>query len=113
MQGITPVGSPEWQPSEVEYLGKLSGLTIMGSTSETVQGSPDITVLLKKENGETEEVFQMRKRLTLRLAGIPNFPLNNLTAVTAARMAVNKATLAVKYAKQVEDILDYLLKLAS
>jgi hypothetical protein len=99
--------------AEVEdILAPLSALTIGGTASE--KSGPvgaGISALLVRDVSESEEDFELRKRLALSFANLTVPKINDLTAVTAARMVVNKAKLGVTYSEREEIALNYLLRL--
>jgi hypothetical protein len=49
--------------------------------------------------------------LTLRLASVPDFQINNSAAVTAGHMIMKKTKLGVKYDENIESVLNYLIEL--
>lgn len=67
--------------------------------------------ILRIETGETAEDFRLRKELTIKLANINNFKLNNMTAMVAASMLTKKTKLNVSYDQNIENALTYLLSL--
>ena len=71
----------------------------------------DINDILHKETDETPEDFEARRRLTLRLTSIPNYKINNATAVTAGLMMMKKAKLGITYEPDIESALSYLTSL--
>jgi hypothetical protein len=91
-------------------LKKIPGMSIMGITESPGIIKPDINDILKREENETENDFEIRRRLTLKLASSPHFKINNSTAVVVATMMTNKAKLGLVYEENVEAVLDELKK---
>jgi len=71
----------------------------------------NIEDMLHRDSDETFEDYQSRKVLTLKLASIPDYTLNNATAVTIASMMMKKAKLGLVYDANVEKAIYYLLGL--
>jgi hypothetical protein len=89
-------------------LSNLPGITISGVTKVPGQEDANIEDLLKKEADESPEDFEARKILTLKLAAIEDYKLNNVTAVTVAHMMMKKSRLGLAYDTGVESALSYL-----
>lgn len=92
-------------------LNKMPGISVLGVTPAPVQVSPDINNMIKQEADETAEDFEARRRLTLQLANIPDYKLNNSAAVTAGLIMMKKSKLGVKYDEDVEAAIAYLTSL--
>jgi len=92
-------------------LAKMPGITIATVTPPAGQVPADINDLLQKEADESEADFEARRRLTLLLAGIPDYKLNNATAVTAGHLMMKKSKLGVTYDPDVESAIAYLAAL--
>lgn len=110
IQQTTPVPTPviaAKRTEEVEeILKKMSGISL---SPVPVSDQPaDINDLLQKETDETPEDFESRKKLTIMLASIPDYPINNATAMVAAQMMMKKAKLNLTYEPDIEDTLSYL-----
>lgn len=97
--------------SPEELATKLAGITIDGITPATNPVAPDINDLLHKEASESDEDFEARRRLTLRLAAIENYHLNNATAVVLGHMMMRKSRLGIKYDTDIEAGINQVLKL--
>jgi hypothetical protein len=107
--GIPVVQAPIAKTVDVEaILAKMPGVTVTGVTPVPGQVAPNVNDLLKQETDETAEDFEARSRLTLKLVAIPDYKLNNVTAVTAAHMMMKKSKLGLTYDPEVESALAYL-----
>jgi len=67
-----------------------------------------ITDIIIQDFNESNDIFNERKQLTLTLHEKNN--LNNQTAVTFARMLMNKMVLDVTYDIEIENLLATLLQ---
>lgn len=94
-----------------EILTKMSGISVSTVTPPPEQVPVDINDLLKKEADETPEEFEARRRITLQLASIPDYKLNNTAAVVAGLMLMKKSKLGITYDADVESALTYLTSL--
>jgi hypothetical protein len=110
---VVPVVPPPTVPrvSPEELTRKLVGITIEGVTPAANLVAPDINDLLHKEADESEDDFEARRRLTLRLANIENYKLNNSTAVVLGHMMMRKSRLGIKYDTDIEAGINQVLKL--
>lgn len=89
-------------------LAKMPGINIKPVSNFVPANINDI---LSKESDETPMDFERRKRLTMTLSTIPQFRINNTTAVTAGLMLMKKSRLGITYDVEIEAALDYLLSL--
>jgi hypothetical protein len=89
----------------------MQGISVATLTPYPAQIPADINELLQKETDETPEDFEARRRLTLQLASIQDYKLNNVSAVTAGLMMMKKAKLGLTYEQDVEAALSYLTSL--
>ena len=94
-----------------DILAKMPNVSIMGLTANPAAVSADINDLLQKETDETAEDFEARRRLTLKLASIPDYKLSNVAAVTAGFIMMKKAKLGLTYDPDVEAAISYLTAL--
>ena len=94
-----------------EIISKMPNITVSSITSPTFQISPDINDLLQKEQDEDDDDFETRKSLTLQLASIPDYKINNATAVTAAHMMMKKSKLGIGYDPDMENAIAVLVTL--
>ena len=93
-----------------EILAKMPGISL--TVPPVIPGqADDINVLIVKEGDETPEDFEARRRLTLRLVAIPDYKLNNVTAVVAALIMMRKSKLGITYDIDVENAIAYLMNL--
>ena len=92
-------------------LTNMPGITVSTVTPPPGHVPADINDLLKKETDETTEDFEARRRLTLQLASIPDYKLNNVAAVTAGLIMMKKSKLGVSYDPDVEAAITYLTAL--
>lgn len=92
-------------------LEKMQGISVSSITPAPAQVPADINDMLQKETDETPEDFEARRRLTLQLASIPDYKLNNATAVTSGLIMMKKAKLGVSYDPDVEAAISYLTSL--
>jgi hypothetical protein len=67
--------------------------------------------LLTKDADESADAFEARRRLTVRLATLPDYKLGPVTAITVGRMLVNRANLGTTYTPDAETALNYLVAL--
>lgn len=111
---LTPAlaGQPPAKTVDVAtILAKMPGITVATATSPAAQATADINDLVQNEADEIPEDFEARRRLTLKLASIPDYKLNNTTAVTAGHLLMKKSKLGVNYDPDVEAALAYLTAL--
>lgn len=105
-------GKPVLTTAETEaIITKMPGINVSGITPATAQMSADIENLIQKEEDESPEDFEARRRLTLKLASIPDYKLNNSTAVVAGHLMMKKSKLGVTYDPDVEGAVTYLASL--
>ena len=103
-------GRPTAKAVDVEtIMAKMPGINLTGM----VQGQVDANIndMLKQGDKESPEDFEARRRLTLKLASIPNYKLNNATAVTAGFIMMEKAKTGITYDPDVEAAILYLTTL--
>jgi len=104
--------APKQPPVDVnEVLAKMPGITISAINSSTTPIPADIHDILQREADETEEDFQARERLTITLSTIPDYKLNNTTAVIAGYIMMKKSKLGITYDPDVESAIGYLVAL--
>jgi hypothetical protein len=87
----------------------MPGITIMGGSPTTPILTANIDDLLHKESDESKDDFDFRRVLTYKLLAIPNYQLNNVTAMVVAYMLMRKARLGITYDRDIESALTYLL----
>ena len=92
-------------------LSKMPGISVTGITPPPSQVPVDINDIIQKEDDESDDDFEARRRLTLLLASIPDYRLNNATAVTAGHIMMKKSKLGVTYDSDVESAIAYLVAL--
>jgi hypothetical protein len=92
-------------------LAKMPGISVMTITPAPATIPADINDLIQKEADETPEDFEARRRLTLKLASIPDYKLNNTTAVIAGLIMMKKAKLGLTYDPDIEAAIAYLTAL--
>lgn len=92
-------------------LEKMPGISISGNTPAPTRVSADINDILQKEADETLEDFEARRILTLKLVSIPDYKLNNSTAVIAGLIMMKKSKLGITYDNDVESAIGYLTAL--
>lgn len=77
------------------------------------EAEPTIEDVLCRETSETLEEFEARRILTLKLASIPDYTINPITAVVIGSMMMKKARLGLEYDSNIEKSLAYLMELLS
>jgi hypothetical protein len=87
-----------------QLLAKMPGVYTNAPTGTVVT---DINDILKQNVDETVEDFEARRRLTLQLSVIHDFPLNPVSAVTIGQMLMKKAKLGMTYDADMEAALAY------
>ena len=92
-------------------LSKMPGISVTAITPPPSQVPADINDIIQKEDAENDDDFEARRRLTLLLASIPDYRLNNATAVTAGHIMMKKSKLGVTYDSDVESAIAYLVAL--
>ena len=107
---LTPgqVVRPSTQLNIEQLLAKMPGVYTTLPAGLVVT---DINDILKQDVDETAEDFEARRRLTLQLANIPDYPLNPVSAVTIGQMMMKKARLGLAYDQDMEAALSYLTEL--
>jgi hypothetical protein len=108
---LIPVVQPKTAAPAVDVealLAKMPGITVLGVSQTQGQVPANVEDLLIKESDETSEDFEARKQLTMKLASIPDYKLNNATAATVAHMMMKKTKLGVTYDHDIESALTYL-----
>lgn len=91
-----------------QLLAKMPGIY---TTSPAGVVTTDINDLLKQNGDESLEDFEARRRLTLQLAAIPDYPLNPVSATTIGQMMMKKARQGVTYDVDMENALTYITSL--
>ncbi len=94
--------------SSEEILLMLPGLSITDPTENTNATIEDI---MEREVDETIEEYMDRIILTRKLAIIPDYRLNAVTAVTVGSMIMKKAKLGIRYDNDMEGAISYLIAL--
>ena len=92
-------------------LSKMPGMSVTGITPAPTQVSADINDILHKESDESDDDFEARRILTLKLASIPDYTLNNETAVVAGNIMMKKSKLGITYDLDIESVIAYLIAL--
>ena len=69
----------------------------------------DINDIILQDAYESNEKFLLRKKITLKLATLDQYPLNPMSAVVITRCIINKVELGVTYEPQVEELIEKLL----
>jgi len=105
---LTPVVNTEIAN---DILTNLPGINALGVSSYINDDKIDLNDLIIIDINETLADFEARRRLTLQLANIPDFPLNNVAVVVASKMIMKKITLGIVYAEDIERVLNHLLSL--
>lgn len=90
-------------------LSKMPGISVTAVAPSQVPA--DINDYVRKEADETPEDFEARRRITLKLSSIPDYKLNNTTAVVAGSIMMRKAKLGLTYDPDVEAAISYLTAL--
>jgi hypothetical protein len=90
---------------------QLQGISISGFVPPPSTIDSDLSDLLIASAEESPETFEARRRLTERVATIPDYPLNPVTAVTVGHMLMAKSTLNVTYHQDVESSLTQIMAL--
>lgn len=110
--GVTKTTKAQLSPDELaELLSKMPGVGVAGVTPAPAAVPADVTEYVQQGIDETSDDFESRKRLTVSLASIPDYQLNNVTAATVASMLMKKAKLGLTYDANVESALSYLTAL--
>jgi hypothetical protein len=76
-----------------------------------VEPEPTIEDVICREGWETLQEFEARKILTLKLASIQDYKINNMSAVVIASMMMKKAKLGLEYDENIERSITYLMDL--
>ena len=92
-------------------LTKMQGINVSGITPATTPVPADIESMFQKETDESPEDFEARRRLTLKLASIPDYKLNNSTAVVAGLIMMKKSKLGITFDPDVQAAITYLTSL--
>ena len=92
-------------------LSKMPNINVTSITPPPAQVPTDINDMIQKESDESDEDFEARRRLTLRLSSIPDYQLNNATAVTAGHIMMKKSKLGLTYDPDVESAVAVLVAL--
>ena len=90
---------------------QLQGISISGFVPPPSTIDSDLSDLLVATAQERPETYEARRRLTERIATIPDYPLNPVTAVTVGHMLMAKSTLNVEYDRDVESSLTQIMAL--
>jgi hypothetical protein len=93
------------QPSVPEQLAKVA------EVKKPEPYSSDINVLLVKDEGERDDVFNARKHLANEVLKIKDPKFEPYLAVAIARLYTNIAFLGVKYPKNIEDLLSQVTQM--
>jgi len=104
---------PEKKPTvDIEaILVKMPNITISAGTAVPPQVAADINDMLQREADETLDDFEARRRLTIKLASIPDYKLSNTAAVTAGFIMMKKSKLGITYDPDIESAIAYLTAL--
>jgi hypothetical protein len=71
----------------------------------------DINDLFEKEASESDSDYEARRILTLKVVSIPDFKINNATALTVGYLISKKAKLGLNYDPDIENALMYVSNL--
>ena len=112
---IPSIGQTARQESQAVQLANIEQLLAkmpgVYTTSPSGVVMTDINDLLKQDVDESPEDFEARRRLTLQLAAIPDYPLNPVSATTIGQMMMKKARQGVTYDVDMENALSYITAL--
>ena len=89
---------------------KMPGITITG-TPGAPDIAPDVNDLLIKDSSESDDEFEARRTLTLKLASIPDYKLNGSTCLTIGHMMMKKSKMGLTYDPDIENAIGYLMAL--
>jgi hypothetical protein len=106
---ITPATTKVGGTINIEEI--LAKMPKLSTIPPIASGSSDINDIIQKQDSEDTDDFEVRKTLTLKLASIPDYKLNNVTAVTVGYMLMHKAKIGFKYDDDIESALSYLTEL--
>lgn len=95
----------EITPEEIDQISK----PFIRSTPH--RKGANIDDILINEEGESFDDFIVRRDLTKKIANIPNFKLNNYTALVMASMMMKKMIQGISYTPEIEDAIDYISSL--
>ena len=96
---------------DLKPIKKTVAKKIVGNLSPITEAEPTIEDIICRETWESLQEFQARKILTLKLEAIPDYKINNMTAVVIASMMMKKAKLGLEYDENVEKSITYLMEL--
>jgi hypothetical protein len=91
-----------------ELIIKMPGLTIQGVSPSLMVVGADVNDLFQKETGESDADYEARRILTLKIVSIPDFKVNNATALTLGYLMFKKAKLGLNYDPDIEHALMYI-----
>jgi len=94
-----------------DVIKKMPGISISGITQTTGVTEGDIDDIIKREETETENDFEIRRRLTKKIVNIKEYKINKATAVVLGSMMINKAKIGIKYDQDIEEVLEGVKKL--
>ena len=75
-----------------------------------IENVGDLEKSLKREKGETENVFNLRKNMTLKLYALPDLKGNAEASIVAGHLIINMIRLGVKYTPEIDEASLYLMK---
>ena len=109
------IAQPQLPPAtkkvDVEAIfAKMPGITITG-TPGAPDIAPDVNDLLIKDSSESDDEFEARRTLTLKLASIPDYKLNGSTCLTIGHMMMKKSKMGLTYDPDIENAIGYLMAL--
>jgi len=98
---------------DLKLIKKIKDKKINPKIASVVDVEPTIEDIMCRETWETLVEFQSRKILTSKLVSIPDYVINNMSAVVIASMMMKKAKLGLEYDENVEKSITYIISLLS
>lgn len=94
-----------------DLLTNLPGINVLGVSAYIHDDEIDLDDLLVQEFNESPRDFEARRRLTIQLANIQDFKLNNVSALVAGKMILKKINIGISYSDDIENVLNQLLSM--
>jgi hypothetical protein len=115
---VSPLSTTNSNPVDIHnnvvdvdtILNNLSNMNIAGVTPSNSVVTTNVADLLRQEASESDEDFQARKQITLKLTTLSKIQMNAVTLLNVGSMIHKKMKLGLTYEPKIEEAINHLMK---